>query len=87
MSTRLRVLILAVALLLVFGVSVTIMLAVIPAPHTEKDFLVAGGVATLVTMLALFFVIITTWVKVPNVFYRKRKRIDEDETSFIPRDF
>ncbi len=87
MSTRLRVLILAVALLLVFGVSVTILLAIIPGPHTEKDFLVAGGVATLVTMLTLFFVIITTWVKVPNVFYRKRKRTDEDETSFIPRDF
>jgi uncharacterized BrkB/YihY/UPF0761 family membrane protein len=73
MSTGLRVLILTVALLLVFGVSVAILLRVLPGPHTEKDYLVAGGVATLATMLALFIVLMTTWVKAPNVFYRKRK--------------
>lgn len=73
MSTGLRVFILSVALLLVFGVSVVILLRVIPGPHSEQDYLVAGGVATFVTMLALFVVLITTWVKAPNVFYRKRK--------------
>jgi hypothetical protein len=73
MSTGLRVLILSVALFLVFGASVAILLRVIPGPHTEQDYLVAGGVATLVTMLALFVVLITTWVKAPNVFYRKRE--------------
>jgi multisubunit Na+/H+ antiporter MnhF subunit len=72
MSTGLRVLILSLALLLVFAASVVILLRVIPGPHTEQDFLVAGGVATFVTMLALFVVLITTWVKAPNVFYRKR---------------
>ena len=60
-------------LLLVFGVSVVILLRVIPGPHSEQDYLVAGGVATFVTMLALFVVLITTWVKAPNVFYRKPK--------------
>ncbi|MCE5306603.1 MAG: hypothetical protein LLG20_03080 [Acidobacteriales bacterium] len=72
MSKGLRVLILSVALLLVFGGSVAILLRVLPSPHTEQDYLVAGGVATLVTMLALFVVLITTWVKAPDVFYRKR---------------
>jgi len=72
MSKGLRVLILSVALLLVFGGSVAILLRVLPDPHTQQDYLVAGGVATLVTMLALFVVLITTWVKTPDVFYRKR---------------
>ena len=74
MSKGLRVLILTVALLLVFGVSVTVLLQVIPGPHTEKDYLVAGGIATFATMFALFVVLITTWVKAPNVFYRKPKK-------------
>jgi len=72
MPTGLRVLVLSVALLLVFGGSVAILLRVLPSPHPEQDYLVAGGVATLVTMLALFVVLITTWVKAPDVFYRKR---------------
>ena len=58
---------------MIFGSSVAILLRVLPGPHTEKDYLIAGGIATLVTMLALFIVLITTWVKAPNVFYRKRK--------------
>ncbi|MCL5743091.1 MAG: hypothetical protein M1541_04050, partial [Acidobacteria bacterium] len=62
-----------VALLLVFGATVTLLLHVIAGPHTEKDYLVIGGVATFATMLALFVVLITTWVKTPDVFYRKRK--------------
>jgi hypothetical protein len=74
MSKGLRVLILAVALLLVFGVSAAVLLQVIPSPHTEMDYLVAGGIATFATMLVLFVVLITTWVKAPNVFYRKPKR-------------
>ena len=73
MSTGLRILILCLALLLLFASSVAILLRAVPGPHTEKDYLVAGGVATLVTMLALFLVLITTWIKTPNVFYRKRK--------------
>lgn len=77
MSTGMRVLILTAAFLLIFGVSVVIMLAIIPGPHTEKDYLVAGGVATLVTMLLLFLVLITTWIKSPNVFYRKRKSSED----------
>ena len=72
MPTGLRVLILSLALLLVFAASVVILLRVIPGPHTEQDYLVAGGVATFVTMLALFVVLITTWVKASDVFYRKR---------------
>jgi uncharacterized BrkB/YihY/UPF0761 family membrane protein len=73
MSTGFRILILVVALLLVFGVTSTILLHVIAEPHTDKDYLVVGGVATFATMLALFIVLITTWVKAPDVFYRKRK--------------
>jgi uncharacterized BrkB/YihY/UPF0761 family membrane protein len=73
MSTGLRVLILTVALLMVFGASVAILLRILPSPHTETDYLIAGGIATFVIMLALFIVLITTWVKAPNVFYRKRK--------------
>ena len=72
MSTGLRVLILSLALSLVFAASVAILLRVIPGPHTEQDYLVAGGVATFVTMMALFVVLTTTWVKAPDVFYRKR---------------
>ena len=73
MSTGVRVLILSAALLMIFGAATAIVLRLMPGPHTDTDYLVIGAIATFVALLALFVVLITTWVKAPDVFYKKRR--------------
>jgi uncharacterized BrkB/YihY/UPF0761 family membrane protein len=65
---------LAVGILLVFLITVAVLIRIIPAPRSETDYLVIGGVATLVSMAALFVVLITTVFRSPDTFSRKRKR-------------
>ena len=72
-SSRIRTPLLALALMLVFGAVVLIMFQILPGPRGKADYLVIGAVATFTTMLALFVVLITTWVKGADVFYRRRK--------------
>jgi hypothetical protein len=69
----LRVLLPALALMLLFGVVVLIMFQITPVPRSRVDYLVIGAVATFVTMLALFVVLITTWARSTDVFCRRRK--------------
>ena len=73
MSRALRILILCLALLFIFGASVAVLMRVLPGPHTEMDYLVIGAVATFATLLALFLALITTWVKSPDIFFKRRK--------------
>jgi putative flippase GtrA len=44
----------------------------LPEPRSEADYLVVGGIATLVAMGLLFAVLLTTWVRSPNVFFKRR---------------
>ena len=57
-----------------FGISTVVLVRLLPGPHTEKDYFIIGCMATLVSLVALFLLVITTWIKSPNPFFKKRKR-------------
>ena len=69
-----RLLLRAAALIFIFAAVAGIMLKVMPAPLKDSDYLVIGTVATLVSMLALFVLLITTSGKKSNVFFKRRKK-------------
>jgi hypothetical protein len=49
-----------------------------PAPLKDTDYLVIGSVATLVSMLVVFLVLIATRLKTPDLFFKKRKKKRND---------
>jgi hypothetical protein len=57
----------------VFAMVAGVMLAVMPAPLKESDYMVIGTVATLAALLVLFLVVIST-TKSRDVFFRKRRK-------------
>jgi len=64
---------LAGAALCIFVVVALIMLAVMPAPLKESDYLIVGSVATIVALLVLFLVTVST-SKSRDVFFKRRKK-------------
>jgi hypothetical protein len=68
-----RTLGLAGALIFVFAAVVGIMLKVMPSPLKDSDYLVVGTVATMVSLLALFILLVVTG-QMSNVFVKRRKR-------------
>lgn len=58
----------------VFGVAAVVMLKLMPAPLKDSDYLVIGSVATLVSLLVMFLVLISTRLKSPDLFFKKRKK-------------
>lgn len=62
------------AMVLIFAAVAGIMLRLMPAPLKDSDYLVIGTVATLVSMLALFLLLITASGKKSNVFFKRRKK-------------
>jgi len=73
-SVAARVAILTVLALIVFGVVGAILLRVLPGPHQPADFLVIGTLATLATLAALFVTIIAGWLKMRDIFYKRRQK-------------
>jgi len=69
-----RTLVLGLAAIVIFAAVVLIMLQVMPAPLEDSDYLVIGSVATLVSMLVLFVVLISTKAKARDVFFKRRKK-------------
>lgn len=55
-----RTIALALGMIIIFGATVAILLAVMPGPHKPTDYLVIGCVATLLCLLLLFVVVINT---------------------------
>lgn len=68
---------------IVFGVTVAIGLKLLPVPHSETDYLVVGSIATFVSLAVLFGVLIATYVRSPEIFFKRRKR-DSDELPPSP---
>ena len=58
----------------VFGVAAMVMLQLMPAPLKDTDYLVIGSVATLVSLLVMFLVLIATRLKTPDPFFKRRKK-------------
>lgn len=57
-----------------FAVSIIVLIQLLPGPHSERDYFIIGCLATLVSLFALFLVLIKTWIKTPNLFFKRRKR-------------
>ena len=73
-SLGVRILMVTIGIAIVFFAVAAIMLKVLPAPHSSTDYLVIGASATMVSMVVLFVVLITGFVKNPDVFYKKRAK-------------
>jgi len=58
----------------VFGVAAMVMLRLMPAPLKDTDYLVIGSVATLVSLLVMFLILIATRLKTPDPFFKKRRK-------------
>jgi hypothetical protein len=65
---------LGVASLIVFAAVAGIMLKFMPVPLRDSDYLLAGTVATLAAMLALFVLLIATSRNKANIFFKRRKK-------------
>jgi hypothetical protein len=63
---------LAGATLIVFGLSVVVGLKLLPDTRRDIDYLVIGCIATLLSLCVVFFMLLASWMKLPNPFYRKR---------------
>ncbi len=61
-----RALGLALGMLLIFAVSVSMLLYVMPAPHKPTDYLVTGAIGTLLCLVLLFVVLMKTASKGPG---------------------
>ena len=55
----------------VFGISTIVIVKLLPEPHTEKDYFIIGCMATLVSLVAVFLIVMTTWVKAANPFFKE----------------
>jgi hypothetical protein len=69
-----RWLILVLAAVCVFVVVAAIMIKLMPTPLKDSDFLLIGSVATLLALLALFLALVSTTLKSPDVFFKRRKK-------------
>jgi uncharacterized membrane protein len=57
-----------------FGISTIALTHLLPGPHTERDYFIIGCLSTLVSLFVLFLIVISTWLKTPNPFFKRRKR-------------
>ena len=69
-----RTLLLVLGVLCIFVVVAAIMIRVMPSPLKDSDYLVIGTVATLVSLLALFFGLISTTYRSRDTFFKRRKK-------------
>jgi hypothetical protein len=58
----------------VFAVSAAVIVAIMPSPLKDSDYLVIGSIATLVSLLVMFLVLIATRLKSPDPFFKKRRK-------------
>jgi hypothetical protein len=69
-----RVLLLALAGLVIFASAAVLMLRLMPGPLKDSDYLVIGSVATLVSILVVFLLLVSTTMKSKDVFFKRRKK-------------
>ena len=69
-----RWLILGIALAALFAGVVVAILFALPTPHTPADYMIAGGLATMLALLAFFGVLVSTRFQGAEAFYKKRPK-------------
>ena len=65
---------LSLAVVLVFAAVAGIMLKLMPAPLKDSDYLIIGSLATLVSLLILFVLVVTASGQASSVFFKRRKK-------------
>jgi hypothetical protein len=69
-----RALVLVGGVLILYAAIVAMLLRILPDMPTGTDYFVAGSVATFVSLLAAFLILVLFWFRGPNPFFRLRKR-------------
>ena len=69
-----RWLVLGIALAALFAGVTTAMLLALPRPHSQADYMMSGGLATMVTLLAFFGVVVATQSRSADAFYKRRQK-------------
>jgi len=69
-----KIWVLALGVIFVFVTVAAIMTRLMPAPLKDADYLVIGTVATLISLLVLFFGLIGPRLKTGEVFFKRRKK-------------
>jgi Na+/melibiose symporter-like transporter len=57
-----------------FAISIIVLTRLLPGPHTERDYFIIGCLSTLMSLFVLFLIVISTWLKTPNPFFKRRRR-------------
>lgn len=73
-SSGLRGLALAGVAVTLFISAVIVLSQVVPGPHSPTDYLIIGCLATMIALFALFLILISTWLKNPELFFKRRKK-------------
>jgi hypothetical protein len=58
----------------VFGVVAAVMIKLMPGPLKDSDYLIVGSVATVVSLLVMFLVVVLTKMKTSDIFFKRRKK-------------
>ena len=72
-TSRGRVIGVVIACILVFAAVAAILIQILPKPLKPIDYMVVGSVATLISLVTVFFVLIVIWLRHPEVFSKRRK--------------
>ena len=68
-----------------FGISIFALIQLLPGPHSERDYFIIGCLATLISLFAMFLILIKTWIKAPNLFGKRRKAGETPPRSGPPK--
>lgn len=60
----------------VFGIASVVLLRVMPPPHRDVDFVVAGSIAMLAALLVVFVLVLATTQRRDGTFFTKRRSDD-----------
>ena len=60
--------------LAMFGIAAFLLVQVVPGPHSAGDLLIIGCLSTLVALFGVFLILITTYQKGSENFFRTRKK-------------
>jgi len=72
-TSRGRIVGVVIACMVVFAVVAAILIQILPKPLKPIDYMVVGSVATLISLVTVFFVLIVVWLRNPEVFFKRRK--------------
>lgn len=69
-----RQVLLIVGGIFVFATAAAVLVAVMPSPLKDSDYLVIGSIATLISLLVMFIALLATRLKSPDPFFKKRSK-------------